>query len=502
MGITLPERTPPSLTRRLTIHLIAGASLLFALMTLVAWAVVEEYAQRRLHQDLLMRTEAIIALTEQEEGEIEIDFPESLLSEYARQDEPYYVQIRIWDGQAPGKELLRSPSLKKETIPPGSAPVNTQPVFYDAVIAGRPVRVLVQRFTPPPEKDEAQYAEAVIAVAAGKEETERFVTTSLVLTTLPMLAFFAAMLLGVTFLIQRGLKPLHTLAQRISRIDSRNLAEPIDLATIPLEIKPLVVQLNTLLARLDEAIEHERRFSGNVAHELRTPLAEIKLMCEVHARNLAREDRHHDEEILAVVSDMEKMVAALLSTARLQEDMSEPAHEEICSLAALVERAARRHETEQRKRRITLDDQLPEEWLIITDPESFEIILSNLLGNAIMHAPEGSVCTVFAEQADPAHMTLAITNPAPMLEPGDTKRMFERFWQKDSARTRGQGVGLGLSLAVTLCRRLHLSIGTTLSEGQELTITLGGIKKSSASFPAHGKDLLFNMNRSSGKETP
>ncbi len=472
MAIT-SHNAPVSLSRRLTVSLSMLAVGLFIIMFGVTWTIVDRYAAKNLREDLLARATSIIALSEQERGDIEIDFNEKFMPDYAKATEPHYLQIWSWNGRADAT-LAHSRSLKENNLPLPKA-LTTVPSFYAATIDGRHVTVMAMRFTPVPEQHgSADTVEAVIAVASGMEATARFKQTFLLLSLIPLLVFFAAMLVGIHGFIRKGLQPLHRLVEAVTKIDINNLHASIDVDNPPLEVRPLVEQLNTLFMRLQKAMENERRFSSDVAHELRTPIAEIKLICEVEVRRGEKSSAY--SEILAAAADMEATVETLLTIARIEGNKEAVVHE-VCDVNAIIHALQRRYESQQKKRNIIFEYVDVEPLLVRSDCRKLELVLGNLMSNTITHALEGSTCTMRVAQDRDDTMSFHISNPAPQLGEGDQEKLFERFWQKEASRTKRGHSGLGLSLVKSLCGYLGLAIAAELSKDRLLTLTVSGLKK-------------------------
>jgi two-component system sensor histidine kinase QseC len=128
-----------------------------------------------------------------------------------------------------------------------------------------------------------------------------------------------------------GLRPLERLGEQAGRIDSSALGEgarfPVD--GLPVELQSIARRLNDLLGRLGESLARERRFSANLAHELRTPLAELRSLAECAIKWPDARDSAMDHEVLAIARHMETLATHLLTLARGEQGRFEPALEEV-----------------------------------------------------------------------------------------------------------------------------------------------------------------------------
>lgn len=287
-----------------------------------------------------------------------------------------------------------------------------------------------------------------------------------------------------------ALRPLAALGREIRGLESRSLDKRLALPHPPAELRPVVEHLDRWLDRLDLAFERERRWSSHVAHELRTPIAELRSLAEVGLHRPG--DREAVVEFLGDVRDialqMEDIVHQLLSMARSESGLEKVAWEPV-SLVETLDTAWGSLAGKARARGIERRSQGDPGLLIESDRTKLQLMLTNLLANAVAHSPEGSTigCRVFecpdASPTTPAETTagreqgrdricLEISNPAPALEADDLPRLFDRFWRKDPARTGSLHAGLGLSLVRVFAELLEIRVEPRLDRGH-LVLRLG-----------------------------
>ena len=216
---------------------------------------------------------------------------------------------------------------------------------------------------------------------------------------------------------------------------------------------------------LAAAIERERRFSRDVAHELRTPLAEIRTSAEsalsdsdpVHAR-------HSLSAAIEACSRMQRSVDTLLLLARLESGQHTPAPDPL-DLAGLLRELLAALSGMQARRALSVQAVLPPSAWVRSDLGIIERIISNLLRNAMDYAPEGDEIGCRLERRE-AGWFLFIGNAAPDLEPGDLEQLGHRFWRKHSEGGTAHHAGLGLALAFALARAAELPLSFGLEEGR------------------------------------
>ena len=239
---------------------------------------------------------------------------------------------------------------------------------------------------------------------------------------------------------------------------------------MPHEIAPIVTRLNDLMARLEEGFERERRFSGYLAHELRTPLAAIRSTSEVALKWPEQATPEDYGAIARLAARLQQTVESLLLLARA-ETISAGIVRDAVTLRPLVEECAAQHAERAREREVTLTMRLDETAVLQTDARLLRIIMTNLIANAVEYAPLCSEVTLVCRATD---RLFEVTNAAPALTVHDVPQLFERLWRKDAARSDATHAGLGLSLARSCAIALGLVLIANLDSRGILSVSLRG----------------------------
>ncbi len=281
-------------------------------------------------------------------------------------------------------------------------------------------------------------------------------------------------LLLVQWVVRSAFAPLLEQGARIARMDTEKPPERVG-EHLPAELAPFADAFDSGIAKLYGAIERERRFSRDIAHELRTPLAETRMTAEVALNDgdsVAL--RSGLATAIAATERMQRSVDTLLALARFESGQEAPALDplDVAQLAAIqVEGVRRAAEANQ----ISLALHAPSEAWVHSDIGILERILANLLQNAVDYAPAGSVvnCSIEPVQhrAGSAHL-ICIDNEAPQLTHADLTHLGTRFWRKPHEGGTEQHAGLGLALALALARSLDLRLDFEL-RGARLHVKLG-----------------------------
>lgn len=260
-------------------------------------------------------------------------------------------------------------------------------------------------------------------------------------TVFPIALIAPVSLLLIYFSIRRGLKPLDDLAADVAARSPENL-RPLVSTRAPAEVRPLLAALNRLLGRLGEALASERRFTADAAHELRTPLAVVKVQAQVAQLSRNSEDRQHAIEQIVVGADRAaRVVEQLLRLARLDPlaGLPYPGEVDLCALIEEVHAETRHDVKDGRVRRHLVEGPL----MARGDAELLKIALRNLLDNALRYTPPESTIDLFARR-EYGNWVVGVADNGAGVAPDDLPRLVERFYR--GRRASGDGSGLGLAI--------------------------------------------------------
>ena len=280
----------------------------------------------------------------------------------------------------------------------------------------------------------------------------------------------------VGVMVRRGLHPLSQLAERAAAIDASSLQLRFTADKLPAELWPICQRLNDLLARLEASFGRERRFSADVSHELRTPIAELRTLAEVALKwpDDMPAIRSAMKDALAIALQMESIATGLLAVARCEGGQLTVRPEPV-SMDALVEQSFQPFAARARAKQLTVSVDVPKDACWYTDPAAVRCILSNLFSNAVEHSPvAGAIC--LRVERNGVGGRLLVSNTTDNLAADDLPHLFERFWQKDAARSSDVNCGLGLALARAYARALGMELSVELSDREEITFVLSGAK--------------------------
>ncbi|OEZ62009.1 sensor histidine kinase [Duganella sp. HH105] len=290
--------------------------------------------------------------------------------------------------------------------------------------------------------DEPQLA--LVQVAETLEKRGQLANAIIKGVILPQFIILPIVLALVWFALARGLSPLAQLQERIRARSSDDLS-PIASNQVPEEISPLVNSLNDMLARLSLSIEMQKRFIADAAHQMRTPLAGMRMQSELALRQTDSGEIHRSLEQLAKSSEAAtRLVNQLLALARAENQPQAGTAMLPLDLSELARSAVQDWVPASFAQRIDLGYEAPAVPVqIVGNPTMLRELLSNLIDNALRYTPAGGSVTVRVRAGD-EHSLLEVEDTGPGIAPAERTRVFERFYRILGNSAEGSGLGLAI----------------------------------------------------------
>lgn len=356
------------------------------------------------------------------------------------------VQIQVWGPG--GVQVLGSARL---ALP--SAPVLG---FSEVEVEGVPYRVYSLRT-----------ATHTIQIAQDLQARRARARSLAIDAAVPVAALAPLLMLAVGWLINLSLRPVERMRSQVAARPADDLS-PLPEQGLPLEVLPLVRELNLLFDRVRAAFEAQQHFVADAAHELRSPLAAIRLQAQGLRRPQAEGERAAAvEQLNAAVERAITLAEQLLLLAR-EEGRGPGQASEPVDLNALVSEAIGQALPAARQRGIDLGLARGDAAGVRGDAESLRVLLRNLLENAIKYTPQaGQVdVSVYPQQG---RVQLLVEDSGPGIPDAERERVFDRFYRSPQARAEVPGSGLGLALVRAIAQRHGATVRL------ERSPTLGGL---------------------------
>jgi two-component system OmpR family sensor kinase/two-component system sensor histidine kinase QseC len=311
--------------------------------------------------------------------------------------------------------------------------------------------------------------EAVIQVAQPWAVRQVLARSAALRVVIPLLLLLPLMALATTWIVGRGLAPLKRLAAEVQRRDVHSLT-PIESPQLPEESRPLVEELNRLLARLSQAFDAQRAFVADAAHELRSPLTALSLQLQLLERAPDEAARSAARAKLAVAVERAiHLVGQLLTLAR-----SEPEATALelapTSLDAAVRDAISDVGTLAAARGIELTLDLAAPITVRGDADALRVLARNLIDNAVRYTPAGGTVQVRAAALQAGDAVLIVQDSGPGIPAEERSRAFDRFYRRAGAGEGGTGLGLAIVKAIADRHLARVALDQATPQGLIVTV--------------------------------
>lgn len=449
---------PPSLRRRLLIILAAPMALAWLASGVLIYVLALHYANLNYDRSLRQGAVALEQMIRSDAGQHELSPQARILMEYDATNPGFYMVRSLRHGTLASNFDLPRP----DPLPAAGA----APEMFSVKVDGRPLRMAALTMLAADPQDEI-----VVAVAETLRE-RRALAREILVGTLPVvLLLIAAVLALVWAAVSRGLRLLDPLTAQIAARPAHDLS-PLDTSEVPIEIRPLTRTIDALFARLRHSLDLQERFIADAAHQLRTPLAGLRLQAE---RALA--DPRPDS-VRAALAHVERLSAGagraagqLLALARASAD--ETGEAVPVDLAQL----ARSYVVERVREALARGIDLGYEGvlagaIIHGDPVMLREALVNLVDNALNHAGAHGTVTVSVLPGD--DIELAVEDSGSGVAEEWWPRLGERFFRPPDSTRDGSGLGLAIVRRIAERHAARVAFGRGREGGLRVALRFAG----------------------------
>lgn len=332
-------------------------------------------------------------------------------------------------------------------------------------------------------------------------------TKTLQLLMIGMLPLSLALALaGGYFLAARALAPVEQIVRVAETITISNLGQRIEIANSSDELGRLAATLNSLIARLQSAVEEIQRFTADASHELRTPLAVLRSEAEFALR-MRRSPQEYQQTLTTVVEEATRLghlADQLLNLSRHDAGLTD-GHRERIRMDLMLKSVVEQARPLSIEREISLDTTAISPCEVIGDPLALSQAVFNVIDNAIKYTPPGGTVSVECETHD-SFVGLRISDTGIGIAGEHLSRVFERFYRVDPSRQSSTGgIGLGLAITQAAIRRDggDIQIESEKGVGTTLTIRLPGSKLDLENPGSSSLSIRCNVHdRTGGSQSP
>jgi two-component system sensor histidine kinase TctE len=385
-------------------------------------------------------------------GKVSVELPPAALEifKWDDMDKTYFKIISEDQGMLAGDKFVPEP-FDVETD-------WTRPVLFDDEMYGEPVRVVSMQIIP-----ENTSEKVFVHVAETLNKRRNMMMDILLADLVPQMVLVLLAGIYLVFGVKRGLQPLHTLADEIAKRSPRDL-RPIPEQHVFLEVRALTDTINDLLARLGLAIATQQRFIANAAHQLRTPLAGLKLQVE---RALREQDLPAMKPALMQIQGsadrMSHLTTQLLILARSEPIDGDYELQQV-DLYRLAKETCMDWVPKALQRNMELSFEGTKQALYVHGDEVLlQELLANLLDNAICYGRDHGNISVTVERYPSPR--LSVEDDGPGIPEAEMSKIFERFYRIPGSSGDGCGLGLAIVKEIADLHKARLKLSRASAAG-------------------------------------
>lgn len=373
--------------------------------------------------------------------------------------QPQLLSFQVWTRD--GRSVLRSSNSPLE--PWATLSFDQPEAFHGVEVKGVEWRVYT-----------INDASGRLQVQVGKSQPQLLSLIKLWLGySVGTILLLMALLAGVTWtIICWSVAPVQAARKAIEERDPLDL-QPLEVHDLPTEVKPLVEAFNAQLLRLESALQGERRFLADAAHELRTPLAALMAQAQLVKSATTLEESHASlTPLITGIERTARLTEQLLDLARL-DAIEHPGSRPPVPLHEIVSLVVRDYDiaAQAGSQRLQLRTEPCHARL---DVDTVGVLLRNLIDNALRYAGAGARVEVVCREMEmhgQRHVVLSVRDDGPGVPEHEHGRIFDRFYRVPGTPGRGSGIGLSLVSRIASLHAATLETGTGL-DGRGFGVTL------------------------------
>ena len=452
------QREQRSLFGEILDWMLTPLLLLWPVGLALTWLVAQGIANKPFDRALIYNAHALAQLVTVQRGRPQFNLPQSA-SEILRADDSdsVYYQVLGPRGEWLSGERDLPPPPEEETPQPGDVRLR------DAELRGVDIRVAYIWVRVPVEGNPL----ALVQVAETREKRSVLATEIIKGVMVPQFVLLPLAVLLVWLALARGIKPLNQLEERIRARRPDDLS-PLDHKTVPLEVAPLVDSVNDLLTRLNDSLATQKRFLADAAHQLKTPLAGLRMQADLAQREGTSTDelKQSLKQIGRSSIRATHTVNQLLALARAEASGAQMTQQR-CDLARLTMDVVRDSVPRAMDKRIDLgydgaEPGAPGVWLD-GNPTLLKEMVRNLVDNAINYTPSsddrpGVVTVRVLADTFGRVLLLQVEDTGPGVPASERELIFQPFYRALGSEADGSGLGLPIVQEIARQHQAEMSV--------------------------------------------
>ena len=358
-------------------------------------------------------------------------------ADLSHEDENYDFVVQVWT--ANGLRIFQSAAR-------AALPQRAVLGFSDVKARGTTYRVF-----------SVQSRSQVIQVAQDMAVRSDMARTLALRTASPIIVMAPLLMLVVWWVVSRSLAPVDKVRREVAERQANDLS-PVSETDLPDEVRPLVQELNLLFQRVRQAFDAQQHFVADAAHELRSPLAALRLQAQALQRGSSEQVRElAASRLLAGIDRASRLIEQLLVLARQEASAasSPPAHPVVLAAVARLALADATAAAQERQMDIGLAH--ADDASVEGHEEALRMLIRNLLDNAIKYTPPGGRVDL-AVRAEDGAVILTVEDSGPGIAPQACERVLDRFYRVGESDASGAGLGLAIVKSIADLHHAHIQL--------------------------------------------
>lgn len=468
-----------SIHKKLSRYLSISISILMLVILLITDISVDTWISGEFDRAMLNKVGLLETLVEEDNVEVEFDFAGEFMPEFEGLENPEYFQL--WHKNQVFERSDTLTFFEISDLPRLNVELDEFIIQDITLPDGRDGRMVFTKFLPQVDSDvrekmginREEFSKSQtpmeFAYALSKEELNYilwFVDVIFIITSI--LAVLAVRKI-VKIVVYNSLKPIDDFNKQLSNISLNSNQLEVSVKTLPEELVPIANGVNQFIKDNHSLYVREQRLTSDIAHELKTPIAELISLSEV-ALKFPHEKQITDnltKDVHEISSRLKNIVNNILLLQKSGSTQKLPTCE--VNLREMLNNILTRENTDKREINIDFSDST---LLVNSNKFALETVFSNLINNAIFYSPNNTAIEIAVSKTSERKVLIKISNIChEETQENDLKLFFDPLWQKDSSRTSTERFGLGLAIVKSYCERINATISASLID-RRITFTV------------------------------
>ena len=470
-----------SINKKLCRYLSTSLSLLLILILLATDITVDLWVSKEFDRAMLNKANLLITLVSEDVDEIEFDFADEFMPEFSGVNDPEYFQL--WYKNESFERSKTLDFFETNEWPKLDVPLHQSTIADITLPDGRLGKMIVSRFLPQIDSDLREefgiekevllksQSPMTLAYAVSNEglsQIQFFVDVIFVLASI-FSVIVTRLIVGK--IVKRGLSPLDRLNEEIKQVNLNSDIDSISTDSLPEELVAVANGINYFLRENKDLYSREKRITSDIAHELKTPISELIVLCDIAI--LFPQDKELSDSFATDVLEVSERLKTIVNDILLLQKSSSPAAliKQDVDIGTLIGTIVLRENKKCREVSLTID---PSIKTVSVNEFAFDIVLTNLVSNALHYSPTDSAVSVLVEPpVNTGQLKLSVSNVSScQYSDADLEHFFEPLWQKDSSRTSSDRYGLGLAIVKSYCDNLGASVTVNMKQNNTIFFTV------------------------------